>query len=216
LTIAASERRISAADPHHMSAKSPERAGSTLREETNMKRVIGACVLVGCLAVVLAASPVFAQTPPPTIVKELVATWQRAGTDIIDIAEAMPEDKYGYKPTAEMSTFRDQLMHVTGIAQRFIDSAKGVKSAEHAHKDMSKAEVISQLKQTLQAGQETLGSLTDAQLLEQVKFPFGDRMVTRFAYWLGPIYQFRNHHGQLVVYLRLNGIVPPTTARRPS
>ena len=40
-------------------------------------------------------------------------------------------------------------------------------------------------------------------------------MVTRFTFWLGPLYQFRNHHGQLVVYLRLNGIVPPTTARRP-
>lgn len=182
-----------------------------------MRRVIGVCLLVGCLAVALAASPVSAQTPPPTIVKELVATWQRAATDIIDVAEAMPEDKYGFKPTPDMSTFRDQLVHVTGIAQRFIDSAKGVKTDPgHAHKDMSKAEVIGQLKQTLQAGQEALGSLADAQLLEQVKFPFGDRMVTRFTYWLGPIYQFRNHHGQLVVYLRLNGIVPPTTARRPS
>ena len=41
-------------------------------------------------------------------------------------------------------------------------------------------------------------------------------MVTRFTFWMGPLYQFRNHHGQLVVYLRMNGIVPPTTARRPS
>ena len=54
------------------------------------------------------------------------------------------------------------------------------------------------------------------QLLEPVKFPFGDRMVTRFAFWQGPLYQIRNHHGQLVVYLRMNGIVPPTTARRPA
>src|SRR5262249_10069233 len=147
-----------------------------------------------------------AQTASPTFVKELVATWQRAGTDLLDVAEAMPEDKYGYKPTAEMATFRDQLVHVAGIAQRFIDSSKGVKTEAHAHKDMTKAEVISLMKQTLQAGQETLASYTDAQLLEQVKFPFGDRMVTRFTYWMGPLYQFRNHHGQLVVYLRLNGI----------
>jgi hypothetical protein len=81
---------------------------------------------------------------------------------------------------------------------------------------MKKAEVIALLKQTLQTGQETLSSLTDAQMLEQVKFPFGDRMVTRFTFWMGPIYQLRNHYGQLVVYLRLNGIVPPTTARRPA
>jgi len=49
-----------------------------------------------------------------------------------------------------------------------------------------------------------------------VKFPVGNRTVTRFTFWMGPLYQIRNHHGQLVVYLRMNGIVPPTTARRPS
>jgi uncharacterized damage-inducible protein DinB len=182
-----------------------------------MKTIIYAClVFCGVVAAVAVAAPsVFAQSTPPSVVKELVATWQRAATDIIDVAEAMPEDKYAYKPTPEVSTFRDQLVHVTGITQRFIDSAKGTKS-ESAHKAMTKAEVIALLKQTLQTGQEMLGSLTDAQLLEQVKFPFGDRMVTRFTFWLGPLYQFRNHHGQLVVYLRLNGIVPPTTARRPA
>lgn len=184
-----------------------------------MKNAIYACLLFfGAMVTVAAAAPsAFAQGAPPSLVKDLVATWQRAATDIIDVAEAMPEAKYAYKPTPEMSTFGDQLVHVAGITQRFIDSAKGTKSeAGHPHKAMTKAEVITLLKQTLQTGQETLGSLTDAQLLEQVKFPFGDRMVTRFTFWLGPLYQFRNHHGQLVVYLRLNGIVPPTTARRPA
>ena len=160
-------------------------------------------------------SSLSAQTTSPGLVKEIAATWQRAATDLIDVAEAMPEQKYDYKPTPEMATFRDQLVHVTGIAQRFIDTAKGTKS-EPSHKAMTKAEVIGLMKQTFQTGQEMLGSLTDAQLLEQVKFPFGDRMVSRFAFWQGPLYQFRNHHGQLVVYLRLNGIVPPTTARRPA
>ena len=184
-----------------------------------MKNVICACLVfcgaMGTVAVV--PSSVSAQGTSPTVVKELVASWQRAATDLIDVAEAMPEEKYGYKPTPEISTFRDQLVHVTGIAQRFIDTAKGTKSEPgHPQKDMPKAEVIALLKQTFRTGGETLGSLTDAQLLEQVKFPFGDRMVTRFTFWLGPLYQVRNHHGQLVVYLRMNGIVPPTTARRPA
>ena len=179
-----------------------------------MKNVTYACLAFCGVVAAVTASSLSAQTTSPSLVKELVATWQRAATDIIDVAEAMPEQKYDYKPTPEIATFRDQLVHVTGIAQRFIDSAKGTKS-DPSHKAMTKAEVVGLLKQTLQTGQETLGSLTDAQLLEQVKFPFGDRMVTRFTFWLGPLYQVRNHHGQLVVYLRLNGIVPPTTARRP-
>ncbi len=184
-----------------------------------MKNVIYACLLFfGAMATVAAAAPsVFAQGTSPSVVKELVATWRQAATDIIDVAEAMPEEKYGYKATPEMSTFREQLVHVAGATQRFIDTAKGTKSEPgHAHPAMTKAEVITLLKQTFQTGQEMLGSLTDAQLLEQVKFPFGNRMVTRFTFWQGSFYQVRNHHGQLVVYLRLNGIVPPTTARRPA
>jgi uncharacterized damage-inducible protein DinB len=184
-----------------------------------MKNVIYACLLFcGAMAAVAAAAPpVFAQGTSPSVVKELVATWQRAATDIVDIAEAMPEEKYGYKPTPEISTFREQLVHVAGATQRYIDTAKGTKSeAAHPHPTMPKAEVIALLKQTFQTAQGMLGSLTDAQLLEQVKFPFGDRMVTRFTFWLQPLSFIRNHHGQLVVYLRLNGIVPPTTARRPA
>lgn len=181
-----------------------------------MKHVICARLFFCAVMVAVAASSLFAQAASPGLAKELVATWDRAATDIIDIAEAMPEDKYGFKPTPEMQTFRDQLVHLAGIVQRFIDTAKGTKSEPaHPQGTMPKAEVVGLLKQTFQTGKEMFASLTDAQVLEQVKFPIGDRMVTRYGYWMGPLYQIRNHHGQLVVYLRMNGIVPPTTARRP-
>ena len=179
-----------------------------------MKNVTFACLVLCAVVAAVAPSSASAQGTPPSLVKELVATWQRAATEIIDVAAAMPEEKYAYKPTPEIQTFGDQLVHVAGITQRFIDSAKGTKSeAAHPHK-MTKAEVIALLKQTFQTGEQMLGSLTDAQLLEPVKFPFGDRTVSRFTFWQGPLYQVRNHYGQLVVYLRMNGIVPPATARR--
>ena len=180
-----------------------------------MKTVTYACLLFCGVVAAVAASSLFAQTTSPGLAKELVATWDRATTDIIDVAEAMPEDRYDFKPTPEVQAFGDQLVHVAGIVQRFIDTAKGVKSeAGQPHKTMTKAEVVGLLKQTFQAGKENFVSLTDAQLLEPVKFPFGDRMVTRYGFWMGPIYQLANHYGQLVVYLRLNNIVPPATARR--
>lgn len=181
-----------------------------------MKRVSCAC-LVLCSVLAAWVAPALAQSTAPSIVKEMVAGWQRATAEILDIAEAMPEAKYDYKPTAEVATFRDQLVHLAGIAQRFMDTASGAKTpADHPHKTMTKAEVIALLKDKFQAGAQMMGSLTDGQLLEPVKFPFGDRMVTRFTFWQGPLYQVRNHYGQLVVYLRMNGIVPPTTARRPA
>ena len=181
-----------------------------------MRALPHACVAV--LAVIAAAMPsvLWAQAPRPTITSELVAGFQRAAADILDIAEAMPAEKYDYKPTPEMSSFGDQLVHVAGIVQRFVDTSKGTKTeAGHPH-GIAKPEVIALVKKTFQTGQETIAQLSDAHLLEPVKFPFGDRMVTRFTYWQGPLYQIRNHHGQLVVYLRMNGIVPPTTARRPA
>ena len=179
-----------------------------------MRALFHACVAV--LAIVVAVpSLVSAQTPAPSITKEMATLFQRASNDILDVAEAMPAEKYSYKPTPEMSTFGDQLVHVAGIVQRFVDTSKGVKTEAAAHHGaMAKPDVIALLKKSFQNGQDSIAQLSDAQLLENVKFPFGDRMVTRYTYWQGPLYQIRNHHGQLVVYLRMNGIVPPTTARR--
>jgi uncharacterized damage-inducible protein DinB len=179
-----------------------------------MKTLTYACVVF--FAVVAAAVPslLSAQTPAPSLAKELAASFQRAATEILDVAEVMPAEKYGFKPTPEISSFGDQLVHVAGVAQRFIDSAKGVKTDAAHHGAMAKPEVIGLLKKTFQSAQEMITPLTDAQLLEPVKFPFGDRTVTRATFWQGPLYQIRNHHGQLVVYLRMNGIVPPTSARR--
>ena len=179
-----------------------------------MKTLTYVCVVF--FGVVAAAVPslLSAQPPAPSLAKELAASFQRAATEILDVAEVMPAEKYGYKPTPEISSFGDQLVHVAGITQRFIDSAKGTKTDAAHHGTMAKPDIIGLLKTTFQNAQETITPLTDAQLLEPVKFPFGDRTVTRATFWQGPLYQIRNHHGQLVVYLRMNGIVPPTSARR--
>ena len=168
------------------------------------------------VAVVATAVPslLSAQAPGPSLSKELAASFQRAATEILDIAEVMPAEKYGYKPTPEISSFGDQLVHVAGLTQRFIDRAKGTKTEAGHHGAMPKPEVIALLKKTFRDAQEMITPLTDAQLFEPMTFPFGDRTVTRATFWQGPLYQIRNHYGQLVVYLRMNGIVPPTTARR--
>jgi len=171
-----------------------------------------------CVSVVLLAlvgpSVVSAQTPAPSLSKELVATYQRASKEMFDMAEAMPAEKYSFKPTPEMSTFGDQLVHLTAIMQRFADSAKGTKTEEHQHGAITKPETIALLKKSFQSVEDMITPFSDAQLLEPVKFPIGDRTVTRATFWQGPMYQIRNHYGQLVVYLRMNGIVPPASVRR--
>jgi uncharacterized damage-inducible protein DinB len=179
-----------------------------------MKGLTYACVALFALVAAALPSLLSAQTPPPSLAKETAASFQRAATEILDVAEAMPAEKYGYKPTPEVASFGEQLVHVAGIVQRFVDTAKGTKTDAAHPSSTAKPEVIALVKKTFQSAQEMITPLTDAQLLEPVKFPIGDRIVTRATFWQGPLYQIRNHHGQLVVYLRLNGIVPPTSARR--
>jgi uncharacterized damage-inducible protein DinB len=179
-----------------------------------MKILTYACVAFLVVVAAVVPSSLWAQAPAPSLAKEMAASFQRASTEILDVAEAMPAEKYGYKPTPEISSFGEQLVHVAGITQRFIDTAKGTKTEAPHHAATTKPEIMELLKKTFQNAQDAINPLTDAQLMEPVKFPFGDRTVTRATFWQGPLYQIRNHHGQLVVYLRMNGIVPPTTARR--
>jgi uncharacterized damage-inducible protein DinB len=179
-----------------------------------MKTLVHTCVVLVLVVAAITPSLLSAQTPAPSLAKEIAASFQRASTEILDVAEAMPAEKYGYKPTPEISSFGEQLVHVAGITQRFVDTAKGTQTEAPHHAATTKPEIMELLKKTFNSAQEMINPLTDAQLLEPVKFPFGDRTVTRATFWQGPLYQIRNHHGQLVVYLRMNGIVPPTTARR--
>ena len=179
-----------------------------------MKLLTCACVAFLVVVAAVVPSSLWAQAPAPSLAKEIAASFQRASTEILDVAEAMPAEKYGYKPTPEVSSFGDQLVHVAGITQRFVDTAKGTKTEAPHHAATTKPEIMELLKKTFQNAQDAINPLTDAQLMEPVKFPFGDRTVTRATFWQGPLYQIRNHHGQLVVYLRMNGIVPPSTARR--
>jgi DinB superfamily len=170
-----------------------------------------------CCGVIIAVtvSSLWAQTPAPTLVQELVASWERTAANMIDVAGVMPEDRYDFKPTPEVRTFREQLVHVADTVQRFIDTANGMKGEPRSdQRPLTKAEVVQLLTQTYHTGKAMIGSLTDAQVVEPVKFPFGDRMVSRYGFWMGPLLDAGDHYGQLVIYLRLNGIVPPATARR--
>src|SRR5438445_10492328 len=107
-----------------------------------LKSLASACRVFFALIAAAGPSLLSAQTPAPSLAKELAASFQRAATEIVDVAEVMPAEKYGYKPTPEISSFGDQLVHVAGITQRFIDTGKGTKTEAAHHGPMAKPEVI--------------------------------------------------------------------------
>jgi hypothetical protein len=78
----------------------------------------------GVIAAIVASS-LSAQSPAPRLAQEPVATWERVASNLIDVADVMREERYDFKPTPEVRTFREQLVHVAGTVQRFIDTACG-------------------------------------------------------------------------------------------
>src|ERR1700682_3376523 len=103
-----------------------------------MKTLTYACVAFVAVVATAVPSWLTAQTPAPSLAKELATTFQRAATEILDVAEEMPAPQYRFKPTPEISSFGDQLVHVAGITQRFIDAAKGTKTEAAHHGAMAK------------------------------------------------------------------------------
>src|ERR1044071_2225207 len=151
-----------------------------------MKTLTYACVAFFAVVATAVPSLLTAQTPAPSLAKELTATFQRAATEILDVAEVMPAEKYGFKPTPEISSFGDQLVHVAGITQRFVDAAKGTKTEAAHHGAMGKPETIDLLKKTFQSAQDTIAPLTDAQLLEPVRSPLAAPRGPRATSCRGP------------------------------
>lgn len=183
-----------------------------------MRRTLLAVLAMFAAASFLAlnASAQMAAPAAPGLAKELLNTWNRASRDIIDVAEAMPAEKYSFKPTPEVRTFAEQLLHIAGSNYLYVDSAKGQKTGPEdlsSEKYKTKADIVKVLRESFDAGTAAISPQTDAQMSEPVKSPYGTAMISRYGFWSSQIRHGAEHYGQLVVYLRLNGIVPPATAR---
>jgi len=173
-------------------------------------------LLVMCLWV-LSAAPIRAQQPAPSgPASEVLRSWNYIGKRLIDMAEDLPEDKYDYRPTPEVRTFAEQLLHVAGSNYHFIDTARGRELGPEdlpREKHRTKAEVVAVLKKSFEEGAELIRQAGDEGMGKQVKYPYGNRQMSQYGFWLDPVEHAGEHYGQLVVYYRLNGLVPPASRR---
>ena len=143
----------------------------------------------------------------------LVAEWERAKTYTKQYLDAMPDSGYGFKPTPEMRSFAEQMLHLSDGNYNVGSAATGEKIPEGMGElekisDKSKSNVT---KITL-AGYDFVISgikkLTAAQLNDKIKV-FGKFDLTR-EQTLQKVFEHQTHHrGQTTVYLRLEGIKPP-------
>jgi uncharacterized damage-inducible protein DinB len=162
--------------------------------------------LVVCAVLLVAVPSAFAQQPPrPENVRDVfLSGWNDVGEKLVKMAEEFPEEKFEYKPAEGVRTFGDVLRHVAFWNQWVAKTARGEKP-DGKPNELSKAEygtkakVVAALKASLAEGA--------AELKKQPVSPG----VRETGLWSSFISHSSEHYGQLVVYYRLNGLVPPAS-----
>jgi len=139
----------------------------------------------------------------------------------LGVAEAMPEDKYDFLPTrgnfAGVRTFAEQVKHVACAQFAFFNEFEGKQPPGDCEKGghsraKSKAELIRYLKDSFDYGNHVLAGLTAANALDRVEGRYAGPN-TRLGISVVAVWHITDHYGQLVEYLRMNGIVPPMTQK---
>lgn len=157
-------------------------------------------------------------TKPKTVSESINSLWKSVEKDFTDLADAMPEDKWNFKPTngefANVRTFGEQVKHVACANEAWGKKLRGEKPP--AHCDMggpnpakSKTEIMAYLRESFAALDDAVAATNNNNLLAPVRGPYvgSNRLeVLNAALW-----HTTDHYGQLVVYLRMNGIVPPAS-----
>ena len=178
---------------------------------------LASALLVATLALPLAAqdamkkdTPVKPADPPS---KVLLDSWNDIGRKLIAMAEDFPEDKYDFKPTPAQRTFREQLLHGAGANYYFTNPVLGKNPPSEddmkADRFKTKAEVVTFVKKAFADGAAAIQSKGDKGLSDLIVDPFAHQQVRISDMACGFIEHSGEHYGQLVVYYRLAGLVPP-------
>jgi len=159
------------------------------------------------LQLILASGPIASQD---SFLSDYKLKWKNASEYTLEFAQSMPEDHYDYTPMAEEMTFREQLKH---IAANMVWLSSSYLEGKHTTIDPtksgnSKREIISMMNQAFSYANETVNNLTEKDLNEKVDFFAGT--MTRRRILLLMTDHVTHHRGQLVVYLRMNNVIPPS------
>lgn len=153
-----------------------------------------------------------APKPPASPSKSLLDAWNDIGRKLTAMAEDFPDDKYDFKPNPAQRSFAEQLLHAAGGNYYFINPVKGIKppSGDPKRADYkTKAQVVAYVRKSFEDGAALIKSKGDGGLNDLFVDPFANQQA-RFSdgAW-GLIEHSGEHYGQLVVYYRVAGLVPP-------
>ncbi|MFN8010788.1 MAG: DinB family protein [Holophagaceae bacterium] len=172
-----------------------------------------------------AAAPAAKPVPPaPTFASSLDRSLAGVESEVVPAVEALAEEKFGFAPTAGefkgVKTFAQQAKHIAAVnimlaaaileEKPAMDAGSGENGPDAVK---TKAEVVKYLKDSYAYLHKAFGTLTEANVLGLVKSPWGEGKSSRLNLATTGISHSFDHYGQIAVYLRMNGIVPPASRR---
>ena len=156
--------------------------------------------------------PVFAPPTCETLACDAQNDWMRNDFMFYGVADAMPAEHYGFKPTPEQQSFGERVLHVAQVNVMLLATLGGKAEApEIDPAATSKDEALAALRAVSAYGNALMKEFSDGnRLTERVAAPwFMGPMASRQSILYFLMMHTQDTYGQLVVYLRLNGIVPP-------
>jgi hypothetical protein len=156
--------------------------------------------------------------PAKTVPDSMNYIWKMVEKDFTSLAEAMPEDKWSFKPTQGAfdgaRTFAEQVKHVACANEAWAGKLRGAKPPAHCdtggpNPAKTKAEILDYLRESFALMDGQIAATTADNLMIPVAGPYaGDN---RFEVLTAALWHISDHYGQLVEYARMNGVVPPAS-----
>jgi uncharacterized damage-inducible protein DinB len=177
-----------------------------------MKTIIVMPALLLLLASATAqTTPAQTKNPVSSALRDILPGRQK---NTIAAVEAMPADKFNYKPTAEQMTFGHLVTHMVDANYLLCSKTAAVAApkAEETKDTDSKDKLVAALKASFEFCSDTLAKMDDSKLAEPTE-GFGGKQVTHAWFSLVLASNWADHYAEAAMYLRLNGVAPPTAKK---
>lgn len=171
-----------------------------------MKR---SCLLMSIVSLGCACAE--AQAPSSGMSAEITQTYTAVKNNVMKSAEKMPDEGYSYKPMPDIRSFAEVLDHVADSQMRTCGVVAGDEKKASAAGKTTKADVMAALNDAFAECDKAFGSLSDANAAEMIKTPTGQK--SRLGLLSGISGHDREQYGILAMYLRLKGLVPPSSEK---
>jgi uncharacterized damage-inducible protein DinB len=173
-----------------------------------MKKVLCGTMLVAAAAVAFGQAAPSANPVTDNVRQRLT----RMSKNLVASAEAMPADKYSYKPTEGNMTFGHLMGHITSANNFVCSKIAGQEHKSDVKETDGKDKIIAAMKESMDFCEKAMANVKDSDLGQEIELFRGKD--TKAAAVVELPVDWADHYGAAAIYLRLNGILPPTAAAR--